>query len=102
VQLIQNGYGSYIFDNPFAKALRLFGLTDLSKLVYKAKEVYDANRQELEKETNEEDFTAMYEQYEAFDELEESFFEIEEDCTNKIARYIDEHLSDFADTIAEA
>jgi hypothetical protein len=25
VQLIQNGYGPYIFDNPFAKAMRIFG-----------------------------------------------------------------------------
>ena len=24
VQLIQNGYGPYIFENPFAKAMRLF------------------------------------------------------------------------------
>ncbi len=101
VQLIQNGYGGYIFDNPFAKALRLFGATDLSKLVYKAKEVFDANRSELEKETGEEEFLAMYEQFEAFDELEEQFFEMEEDCTEKIARYVDEHLSEFVDTIEE-
>lgn len=102
VQLIQNGYGSYIFDNPFAKALRLFGLTELSKLVYKAKEIYDANRQSLEKETDEVEFTAMYEQYEAFDELEESFFEMEEACTSKLAHYVDEHLSDFVDMVDEA
>ena len=25
-QLIQNGYGPYIFDNPFAKAMRLWGM----------------------------------------------------------------------------
>ena len=25
VQLIQNGYGGYIFSNPFAKAIRQFG-----------------------------------------------------------------------------
>ena len=31
VQLIQNGYGPYIFDNPFAKAMRLFGAKDFSK-----------------------------------------------------------------------
>lgn len=99
VQLIQNGYGSYIFDNPFAKALRMFGLTDLSKLVYKAKEIYDAHRKDLEKETDEATFTALYEQYEAFDELEETFFEWEEACTNKLAVYVDEHLSDFVDTI---
>lgn len=36
-QLIQNGYGSYIFDNPFAKAMRLWGAHDFSKLIYKAK-----------------------------------------------------------------
>ena len=31
-QLIQNGYGGYIFDNPFAKVMRLWGVGDLSKL----------------------------------------------------------------------
>ena len=35
-QLIQNGYGGYIFDNPFAKVMRLWGVGDLSKLVYAA------------------------------------------------------------------
>lgn len=99
VQLIQNGFGGYIFKNPFAKALRLFGALELSKLVYKAKDIYDANQTDLEKETDEATFLAMYEQYEAFDELEERFFEIEEACTNTIARYVDEHLNDFVDTI---
>lgn len=37
VQLIQNGYGPYIFDNPFAKAMRMFGAKDFSKLIYEAK-----------------------------------------------------------------
>ena len=43
VQLIQNGYGPYIFDNPFAKAMRLFGLKEFSKLIYAAKKIYDEN-----------------------------------------------------------
>lgn len=30
-QLIQNGYGGYIFDNPFAKVMRLWGAEDFSK-----------------------------------------------------------------------
>ena len=34
-QLVQNGYGGYIFANPFAKVMRLWGVGDLSKLVYK-------------------------------------------------------------------
>lgn len=96
VQLIQNGYGPYIFDNPFAKAMRLFGAKNFSKLVYAAKEIYDANRKDLEKERNDEEFMAMYEQYEAFDDLEEQFMDMEELVTAQIAEYVDEHLDQFA------
>ncbi len=66
VQLIQNGYGPYIFDNPFAKAMRMFGAKEFSKLIYEAKKIYDAHREDLEKERTEEEFMAMYEQYESF------------------------------------
>ncbi len=99
VQLIQNGYGGYIFDNPTAKALRMMGARDLSKIIYKAKEIYDANREDLEKETTDDEFMAMYEQYEAFDELEEKYMEIEEEQTLIIAQYVDENLDDFAEII---
>ena len=97
IQLIQNGYGAYIFDNPFAKAMRLYGAKDLSKLIYKAKEIYDANKKELERETSEEEFTAMYVDFEIFDELEEQYFEMEEEQTAILASYVDEHIADFAE-----
>lgn len=96
VQLIQNGYGPYIFDNPFAKAMRLFGAKDFSKLVYEAKKIYDENREDLEKERDEEAFMAMYEQYEAFDDLEEQFMDMEEQVTAQVASYVDEHIEQFA------
>lgn len=96
VQLIQNGYGPYIFDNPFAKAMRLFGAKDFSKLIYEAKEIYDAHRADLEKDCTEDEFMAMYEQYEAFDDLEEKYMEEEELITVQIAAYVDEHLDSFA------
>jgi len=98
-QLIQNGYGAYIFDNPFAKAMRLWGEKDFSKLVYKAKEVYDLHREELERERTEEEFMAMYEQFEVFDDMEEAYFEMEELVTTTIAEYVDEHLELFAKII---
>lgn len=98
-QLIQNGYGAYIFDNPFAKAMRLWGAKEFSKLVYKAKEIYDANRAELEAERTDEEFMAMYEQFEVFDELEETFFEMEELVTTQVANYVDGHLESFAKII---
>ena len=97
VQLIQNGYGSYIFDNPTAKALKQMGASELAKIIYKAREIYDANRAELERETTEEEFTAMYVDFEQFDELEERFFEIEEEQTAIIARYVDDNIAEFGE-----
>ena len=99
VQLIQNGYGPYIFDNPFAKAMRMFGAKEFSKLIYEAKKIYDAHRADLEKERTEEEFMAMYEQYEAFDDLEEAYLDMEEQVTALVARYVDEHLELFAKII---
>lgn len=95
-QLIQNGYGPYIFDNPFAKAMRLFGADTLAKLIYKAKKLYDVHKEELTRERSDEEFMAMYEQYEAFDDLDDEFIEMEELVTTQIAEYVDEHISLFA------
>jgi len=99
VQLIQNGYGSYIFGNPFAKAMKQFGAVELGKLIYKAKEIYDPNKAELERETTEEEFNAMYVDFEVFDDLEELYFDIEEQQTALIAAYVDEHIEDFAEIV---
>ena len=99
VQLIQNGYGGYIFDNPTAKGLKLFGAADTAKIIYKAKEIYDSNREELERETTEEEFMAMYVDFEQFDELEERFFEIEEEQTAIAAKYVDENIEKFGEVV---
>lgn len=101
VQLIQNGYGGYIFGNPFAKAIKQFGAAELAKLIYRAKEIYDPNKAALERETTDEEFNALYVDFEAFDDLEEIYFDIEEKQTALIAAYVDEHIADFAEIIAE-
>lgn len=95
-QLVQNGYGAYIFSNPFARVMRLWGVEGLDKLVYAAKKVYDAHREDLERERTDEEFMAMYEQYEVFDDLEDQFLEHEEEYTAQVASYVDEHLEQFA------
>ena len=98
-QLIQNGWGPYIFHNPVARALRDWGLGDLTKLLYAARKVYDAHREDLERERTDEEFMAMYEQYEAFDDLEDTFLENEEEWTAQVAHYVDEHLGQFAEIV---
>ena len=79
--------------------MRMWGAEDFSKLIYKAKKIYDANRKDLEKERTDEEFMAMYEQYEVFDELEETYLETEEQVTAMIASYVDDHLELFAKII---
>ena len=72
--------------------MRLWGAEEFSKLVYKAKKIYDANRKDLEKERTDDEFMAMYEQYEAFDDLEEAYLDMEEQVTTLVASYVDNHL----------
>lgn len=95
VQLIQNGYGGYIFDNPFAKSLKLYGARELGKLVYKAKKIYDAHREDLERERTDDEFMAMYVDYEVFDELEEQYFFMEEEQLDIVAQYVRLHIAEF-------
>lgn len=99
VQLIQNGFGGYIFSNPFAKAIKQFGALDLAKLIYRAKEIYDPNKSKLERDTTDEEFNALYVEFEVFDDLEEIYFDIEEKQTALLASYVDEHIADFAEII---
>lgn len=99
VQLIQNGYGGYIFDNPTAKALKIFGANGTAKIIYRAKEIYDANRKELERETTDDEFNAMYVDFEAFDEIEEQYFQMEKTQTEIIAKYVDDNRELFAEIV---
>lgn len=96
VQLIHNGYGPFIFKNPFAKAVRLWGLHDLSKLVYNAHTLWLKHRDVIERELSEEEFMALFEQLPDFDDLDDQFVENEEEWTSAIAHYIDEHIENFA------
>lgn len=97
VQLIHNGYGPFIFLNPFAKAMRLWGAKEFSKLVYSGRKFYEANGKALTVDCSDDEFMAMFEQYPEADDLDDEFIEMEEDVTEAVARYIDEHLSDFAE-----
>lgn len=96
VQLIHNGYGGFIFLNPFAKAMKLWGLKELSKLIYNVHTLYLKYRDELEKDCSDDDFMALFEKYPEFDDYDDDFVENEEEWTEFVARYVDEHIDRFA------
>ena len=96
VQLIHNGLGEFIFKNPFAKAVKLWGLRDLSKLIYEGRTLWLKYREEIEKDCNEEEFMALFERFPEFDDLDDIFVEYEEAWMEDIAHYIDDNLENFA------
>ena len=96
VQLIHNGYGPFIFKNPFAKAVKLWGLRDLSKLIYDAHTLYLKHHEEIEQDCTEDEFMALFEQYPEFDDMDDLFIENEESWMEQIAEYIDQHIEQFA------
>lgn len=95
IQLIHNGYGPFIFLNPFAKAMRLWGAHAFSKLVYKGRKLFELHEKALTADCSNEQFMALFEKYPVFDDLDDEFIELEEEVTDLIAHYVDEHLEQF-------
>ena len=96
VQLIHNGYGGFIFKNPLAKALKMWGLRDLGKMIYDVHTLYARYHDEIEKDCTDEEFMAMFELYPEFDDYDDEFVENEEQWTDEIAHYVDSHIENFA------
>ena len=101
VQLIHNGYGDFIFLNPFAKAIKDWGLKDLSKMIYEAKKLYWKYKDDIMRECTDEEFMQMFERMPEFDDLDDDFVENEEKWTYLVAEYIDNNISNFATVVNE-
>ena len=96
VQLIHNGYGPFIFKNPFAKAVKQWGMRALSKIIYDAHTLYNKYGATIERDCSDEEFMALFEQYPEFDDMDDVFVEEEEEWTSQIAHYIDANMERFA------
>lgn len=97
VQLIHNGYGPFIFKNPFAKALaQMWGMDELSKIIKKTHKLYSKFGKDIEADCTDEEFMALFEQYPQFDDYDDLFVENEEQYTGQVARYIDDNIEKFA------
>lgn len=101
VQLIYNGWGPFFFHNPFAKAVRIWGLSDLASLINKAKSLYKIHRVEIEQDYTDEEFMGLFEKFPDFDNLDDKFVENEEHWTNQIAFYVDDNLEQFVKIVKD-
>ncbi len=107
IQLIHNGYGPFIFLNPFAKAMRLWGqqlgpdnggdiLRKFSHLVYDARLLFMHHAQTITADMDYDSFMALYEQFPDFDLLDDTFIDMEEDITASVMRYVESNPESFA------
>lgn len=97
IQLIHNGYGPFIFKNPFAKALnKMWHMRELSKMIYDVHTLWLENHEAIEQDCTYDEFMALYERFPQFDDYDDSFIENEEQWTEQIAHYVDEHIENFA------
>ena len=101
VQLIYNGYGSFIFKNPFGRVMKDWGLKSLHSHIEHASKPYKKYHKTIEQERTDEDFMALFEQYPEFDDLDDAFVEMEEEVTDTICHYVDEHLEDFVSVVKD-
>lgn len=99
IQLIYNGYGAFIFRNPFAKAIKEWGIDELYRFIQKARPLYYEYHKQIERELTDDEFMALYEQMPAFDDFDDNFVENEELWTAAVAHYVDEHVDHFAKVV---
>lgn len=96
VQLIHNGYGDFIYRNPFDKAVREWGMTELYRIIRKTHRLYSKWHEAIEQDCTQEEFDALYEQHPEFDVYDDAFVELEEDFTAQVAHYVDANIENFA------
>lgn len=96
VQLIYNGYGHFLFRNPFAKMMRAWGLKEFSSLVYSASHLYAKYATDLEdKDLDDDEFMALYEQFPEMEEIDDDFIEMESDVSQEIANFVSQNPDKF-------
>lgn len=101
IQLIHDGYGGFIFKNPFSRMMRNWGIHPLASLINKAHKSYTHHHEVIEADLTDDEFMALYEQFPEFDDFDDDFVENEEDWTNAVAYYLDEHLDQFVIIVKE-
>ena len=95
VQLIYNGYGAFIYKNPFAKAMREWGIDGLAHLISKSHKFYTKYHEMIERDMTDDEFMATFEKCPEFDDFDDEFVINEEGWTNLVACHIDDNIEKF-------
>jgi hypothetical protein len=99
IQLVHHGYGAYIFDSPFVETIKSWGADEIAKVVEAAKIIYNKYKEKLEAEISLKELGGLYKEITDFEPLENGFDEIMDRESEKIKKYIEAHINEFAEII---
>ena len=100
IQLIENGYGSYIFDNPLSDYLREWGAAATAMIIDLARDLYHDKKEILEKEKSLEEFARLYQEHKEFEDIEQQYYAVIDAERATIRKYMEAHLDRFAELAA--
>ena len=95
IQLIQNGYGQFVFTEKFINIIKSWGAKSTSNILTKAKVFYEKYKDEIEVEASLEEFSLMYEKFIEFEELDDEFYEVMDVEINMIRKFVEKNLNKF-------
>jgi hypothetical protein len=96
IQLIKNGFGEMIFNNSFIEIIKLWGADKISEIIEEGNEIYKKYKNEIEKAETDEELNKIYTKTEAFEMLDGIVLEIMEEEGEKIKKYIEKNINEFA------
>jgi len=96
IQLIENGYGLYIFDSSLSDHLRSWGAVQIASIIHEAGVIYHQKKTILEREKTLEEFAKLYQEHREFEILEEQFNTVIDSERGIIKQYVESNFSLFA------
>ena len=96
IQLIENGYGKFVFDTPLSAILNDWGSVKTASILDRARVIYHDKREILEREKTLEEFAKLYQEHPDFEDLEKEYYSVIDSERLVIKQYIETHMASFA------
>lgn len=96
VQLIAQGYGAYVFDNPLAEHLRRWRMKDTAKVLEQAARLYRRYGEAIEEAAEAgADLDVLRRKFDAFEECDADYYEAAEADLAAACRHVVDHADRF-------
>jgi hypothetical protein len=96
LKLIYDGYGEYVFEKPFSKIIKTWGAKKISRIVEKAKSIYEKHKDKVKKLGTLKELSDLCSEITDFEILDHEYMTVSVEETLKIRKYIENNVNEFA------